>query len=241
VELPLGVFGIAIATVILPSLSAKKASGSEQAFSDTIDWALRMVLVIGLPAALALIVLAEPLITVLFHYGALLDNDVLQAAKSLRAYAAGLLAFMLVKILAPGFFARQDMKTPVKIGIYAMIANMVFNLILVWPLQHAGLALATALSSWCNALCLLWLLKKAGVYMPGPGWRIFWFKLVFACLAMVALVFWLNEPTQSWFEWGMMQRIQHLALMVGAGIVVYFISLLVLGVNLKALLRDKHI
>ena len=241
VELPLGVFGIAIATVILPSLSAKKASGSEQAFSDTIDWALRMVLVIGLPAALALIVLAEPLITVLFHYGALLDNDVLQAAKSLRAYAAGLLAFMLVKILAPGFFARQDMKTPVKIGIYAMIANMVFNLILIWPLQHAGLALATALSSWCNALCLLWLLKKAGVYMPGPGWRIFWFKLVFACLAMVALVFWLNEPTQSWFEWGMMQRIQHLALMVGAGIVVYFISLLVLGVNLKALLRDKHI
>lgn len=241
VELPLGVFGIAIATVILPSLSAKKASGSEQAFSDTIDWALRMVLLIGLPAALALIVLAEPLITVLFHYGALLDNDVLQAAKSLRAYASGLLAFMLVKILAPGFFARQDMKTPVKIGIYAMIANMVFNLILIWPLQHAGLALATALSSWCNALCLLWLLKKGGIYMPGPGWGVFWLKLVFACLAMVSLVLWLNEATQIWFEWGMFQRIQHLALMVGAGIAVYFVSLLVLGVNLKALLRDKHI
>lgn len=240
VELPLGVFGIAIATVILPSLSAKKASGSEQAFSDTIDWALRMVLLIGLPAALALIVLAEPLITVLFHYGALLDNDVLQAAKSLRAYAAGLLAFMLVKILAPGFFARQDMRTPVKVGIYAMIANMVFNLLLIWPLQHAGLALATALSSWCNALCLLWLLKKADIYKSSKGWGAFWLQLILACSAMVALIWWLNEPTQTWFAWDMLQRIQHLAIMVVVGIAAYFIVLLLVGVNLKSLLRDKH-
>ncbi|WP_156498580.1 murein biosynthesis integral membrane protein MurJ, partial [Oleiphilus sp. HI0079] len=237
---PLGVFGIAIATVILPSLSAKKASGSEQAFSDTIDWALRMVLVIGLPAAFALIVLAEPLITVLFHYGALLDNDVLQAAKSLRAYAAGLLAFMFVKVLAPGFFARQDMKTPVKIGIYAMIANMVFNLVLIWPLQHAGLALATALSSWCNALCLLWLLRKSNIYRSSEGWMLFWLKLVVACSVMLGLVFWLNEPTQTWFAWGLLQRIQHLALMVGVAIMAYFVVLLLLGVNLKALLQDKH-
>ena len=129
-ELPLGIFGIAIATVILPSLSRQHASQSKQDFSNTIDWALRIVLLMGVPAAVALIVLAEPLVTVLFYYGELTQNDVFMSAMSLRAYALGLLAFMLIKVLAPGYFSRQDMKTPVKIGIWAMTANMLFNLIL---------------------------------------------------------------------------------------------------------------
>ena len=142
-ELPLGVFGIAIATVILPSLSRKHAAESAGQFAATLDWAVRAVLLIGLPAALALALLAEPLIATLFHYGEVTDRDVTMAAQSLRAYSAGLLAFMLIKVLAPGYFARQDTKTPVKIGIIAMVANMAFNLALIFPLAHAGLALAT--------------------------------------------------------------------------------------------------
>src|SRR5690606_22429132 len=137
-ELPLGVFGIAIATVILPSLSRKHADQAPERFAATMDWAVRMVLLIGLPAMLALGVLAEPLLATLFHYGAVTERDILMSTQSLRAYAAGLLAFMLVKVLAPGYFARQDTRTPVRIGIIAMAANMVFNLILIWPLAHAG-------------------------------------------------------------------------------------------------------
>ena len=137
-ELPLGVFGIAIATVILPSLSRKHAAESADQFAATLDWAVRAVLLIGLPAALALALLAEPLIATLFHYGEVTDRDVTMAAQSLRAYSAGLLAFMLIKVLAPGYFARQDTKTPVKIGIIAMVANMAFNLALIFPLGTCG-------------------------------------------------------------------------------------------------------
>ncbi|HAG94499.1 MAG TPA: murein biosynthesis integral membrane protein MurJ, partial [Gammaproteobacteria bacterium] len=163
-ELPLGVFGIAIATVILPSLSRKHASQSVEAFSQTLDWAVRMVLLIGLPAALALVVLAAPLLVTLFQYGEFSAADVDRASLSLQAYGAGLLGFMLVKVLAPGYFARQDTKTPVKVGIKAMVANMVFNLALIVPLAHVGLALATSLSALLNAF-LLWLgLRREGVY-----------------------------------------------------------------------------
>ncbi|MCH2158901.1 MAG: murein biosynthesis integral membrane protein MurJ [Oleiphilaceae bacterium] len=239
VELPLGVFGIAIATVILPALSANNAAKSEEAFSATIDWALKMVLLIGLPAALALIVLAEPLIAVLFHYGALNDTDVLQSAHSLRAYALGLLAFMFVKVLAPGFFARKDMRTPVKIGIYAMIANMVFNLALIWPLQHAGLALATAMSAWLNAICLLVVLKRQGVYKSGNGWFVFVIRLLGAVVAMVLVVSYLNSPTQEWLVWDVWQRISTIGLLVICGIFSYFIVLLCLGLNLKNMLKQK--
>ncbi|WP_068749806.1 murein biosynthesis integral membrane protein MurJ, partial [Oleiphilus sp. HI0123] len=195
-ELPLGIFGIAIATVILPSLSRKHSSQSHKAFSDTLDWAIRIVLLMGVPAAVALIVLAEPLVTSLFYYGALEQRDVYMSAMSLRAYALGLLAFMLIKVLAPGYFSRQDMKTPVKIGIWAMCANMVFNLILIWPLQHTGLALATALSSWMNALWLLSGLVKRDVYHRSEGWALFVLRIVVAVVAMVLAVSWMNVETE---------------------------------------------
>ena len=149
-ELPLGVFGIAIATVILPNLSAHRAAAREDQFASTLDWAMRSVLLIGLPAALALILLAEPILITLFQYGALTPTDVDMASLSLRAYSLGLIAFMLIKILAPGYYARKDTATPVKIGIIAMAANMVMNLAFVLPLLwyfnvgHVGLALATS-------------------------------------------------------------------------------------------------
>jgi putative peptidoglycan lipid II flippase len=236
-ELPLGIFGIAIATVILPSLSRQHASQSKQEFSNTIDWALRIVILMGVPAALALILLAEPLVTALFYYGELTQNDVFMSAMSLRAYALGLLAFMLIKVLAPGYFSRQDMKTPVKIGIWAMTANMVFNLILIWPLQHTGLALATAISSWMNAFWLLSGLIKRDVYVRSKGWGLFSVRILFANSLMIALVYYLNPATLAWFDMTVWERSGQLSLLVVSGIGLYFLALILSGIRLKALLK----
>jgi putative peptidoglycan lipid II flippase len=235
-ELPLGIFGIAIATVILPTLSRKHASKSDQEFSDTIDWALRIIILMGLPAAIALILLAEPLVTSLFYYGALTQQDVFMSAQSLRAYALGLLAFMLIKVLAPGYFSRQDMKTPVKIGIWAMCANMVLNLILIWPLQHTGLALATAISSWMNALWLLHGLVNQKVYRRSKGWGIFILRILLANAVMIALIFWLQIPIENWFAMDVWERVSELSLLVTFGVGTYFIVLILSGLNLKRVL-----
>ena len=234
-ELPLGVFGIAIATVILPSLSRKHAEKSTGHFARTLDWAMRMVLLIGVPAAMALLVLAEPLIATLFHYGEMTDRDVTMAAMSLRAYACGLLAFMLIKVLAPGYFSRQDTKTPVKVGIIAMVVNMVFNLILIWPLAHVGLALATTLSAFLNAGLLLRGLIRDGVFSWQPGWGLFVVQLLLANGAMVALLFWLVGTPEQWLAYGLWQRIMQMALLVGVGIATYLIVMVASG------LRPRHL
>ncbi|MBR9827422.1 MAG: murein biosynthesis integral membrane protein MurJ [Oceanospirillales bacterium] len=234
-ELPLGVFGIAIATVILPSLSRTHADKSPERFARTLDWAIRMILLIGVPAALALVLLAEPLIATLFHYGQMTDRDVLMAAMSLRAYAFGLLAFMLIKVLAPGYFARQDTKTPVKIAVKAMIANMVFNLILVWPLDHAGLALATSLSAFLNAGWLLHGLLKEGVFRWQPGWGAMLLRLVSAALALVVTLLLIQQQLGDWLRADVWQRVQWMALLVGAGGGVYLLTLAVTGLRVRHL------
>lgn len=234
-ELPLGAFGIAIGTVILPSLSRQHAGGDPKAFSATIDWALRMVLLVGVPAALALAILSEPLIASLFHYGKMTERDVVQAANALEAYSLGVLTFMLIKVLAPGFFARQDLRTPVRIAVQCMVANMAFNLVLIWPLQHVGLALSTSLSSMLNTGLLLWGLRKAGVYQPAPGWGLFALRLLAGCAAMVALVWWLNAPSAAWFAWGWQRRALELSLLVGGGIAVYVAAMVLLGLRLRHL------
>ncbi|MGQ4879115.1 murein biosynthesis integral membrane protein MurJ [Billgrantia sp. LNSP4103-1] len=231
VELPLGVFGIAIGTVILPALSKRHAEQAGQHFAAMLDWAVRAVLLLGLPAALALAILAEPLLISLFHYGAMTEHDIAMAAMSLRAYAFGLVAFMLIKVLAPGFFARQNTKTPVKVGIIAMVANMVFNLILIWPLAHAGLALATALSAFLNAGLLGWLLYKQGVLVFQSGWSRYAVQLVGGCAVMSGGLAWLAPDWQQWLEWGVWTRVQWLALLVLVGAAVYFAWLAAWGVR----------
>ncbi len=233
-ELPLGAFGIAIGTVILPSLSRQHAGEDPKAFSATLDWAIRMVLLVGVPAALALGLLAEPLIATLYNYGKMTDYAVEQSAMALQAYSLGVLTFMLIKVLAPGYFARQDLKTPVKIAIVCMVANMGFNLILIWPLQHVGLALATSLSSVLNTWLLLWGLRKAGVYVPSAGWRLFILRLVAACAVMAALIYLLNVPSAEWFAWGWKKRVLEMSILVVAGIVVFFAALGIFG------MRPKH-
>ncbi len=234
-ELPLGVFGIAIATVILPSLSRTHAAQNPERFAQMLDWGIRMILLIGVPAALALALLAEPLIATLFHYGEMTDRDVMMSAFSLRAYAFGLLAFMLIKVLAPGYFARQDTKTPVKIAVKAMAANMVLNLILIWPLDHAGLALATSLSAFMNAGWLLHGLLKEGVFRWQPGWGAMLFRLLSASAVLVATLLLIQQQQGDWLSAELWTRVQWMTLLVLAGGGAYVLTLVATGLRLRHL------
>lgn len=234
-EMPLGVFGIAIATVILPSLSRKHASQSTEAFSATLDWAVRMIMLIGVPAGLALVILAVPLLVTLFQYGEFSSNDVEQSARALQAYSLGLLGFMLIKVLAPGYFARQDTSTPVKIGVWSMVANMLLSLALIVPLTHTGLALATSAAAFLNAGMLYSGLRKAGVYVPGKGWLMFFTRLCLASLAMSAMLVWLDRSLADWLAWGWRDRVLWLTLQVVSGITTYFVVLFACGVRVRHL------
>src|SRR5690606_39732425 len=149
------------------------------------------------------------------------QEAVVQSARALEAYSLGVLAFMLIKVLAPGFFARQDLKTPVRVAVICMVANMVMNLILIWPRKHVGLALATSLSSMLNAGMLFCGLYKIGVFQIAPGWGLFLLRLFGGCAAMVAAIWWLNVPSDEWFDWGWQQRALQLGLLVVAGMVAF--------------------
>lgn len=233
VELPLGVFGIAIATVILPALSKRHAEQSREHFAQMLDWAIRAVLLLGLPAALALAVLAEPLLISLFHYGEMTAYDIAMAAMSLRAYALGLVAFMLIKVLAPGYFARQDAKTPVKVGIIAMVANMGLNLLFIVPLAHAGLALATALSAFLNAGLLARGLWRSGVLVFQPGWGRYAGQLVGGCALLGVGLWWLSPEWRVWLAWDVWHRAWVLASLVIGGAAAYFAWLAACGIRLR--------
>ncbi len=231
IEFPLGVFGVALATVILPSLSQQHARGSPALFSETLDWALRLTLLIILPAALALAVLAGPVLSTLFQYGEFGPHDVEMARLSLMAYACGLLGFVGVKILAPGFYARQDTRTPVRIGVIAMLTNIVLNLALVVPLAHAGLALATALAALLNAGLLLASLRRTAVYRPAPGWPGFIVRLLAANAVMGAFLLIARGDLARWLGATLAERAAWLVMLIGSGAVVYFMVLLVSGIR----------
>jgi putative peptidoglycan lipid II flippase len=246
-ELPLGVFGIAIATVILPRLSSLQANADDSRFSETLDWGMRAVLLIGLPASVALILLAEPILVTLFQYGALTPTDVEMASLSLRAYSLGLMAFMLVKVLAPGFYARKDMVTPVRIGIKAMVANMVMNLVFViplymyWNIGHVGLALATSLAAYLNAVLLLRGLRSKGELQFQPGWRRFLVRLSIASTMMGAVIALLAPDSELWLEWDWWQRSLQLALLVSAGLFTYLLSQLMMGTRIRDFYTQKSL
>ena len=235
-EFPLGVFGVALATVILPKLSREHAATSPQAFSRTLDWALRWAVLIGLPAAVALAVLAGPMLTTLFQYGAFTAYDVRMAQQSLIAFAFGLQAFILIKVLAPGFYARQDTRTPVKIGIIALVANMVLNVLLIWPLAHAGLALATTLSAMLNAGLLYQHLLRAEIYRPEPGWGRFLLLIIAASLFMGGLLWLLAGPLDWWLASGAWARVRWLMVLIASGLVSYALILLACGLRPRQLL-----
>jgi len=247
VEFPLGLLGIALATVILPKLSQDHAKASPEKFSATLDWALRFALLIGLPAAVGLVILAAPMLATLFYGGAFTGEDVYLSSLSLMAYASGLMGFILVKVLAPGFYARQDTTTPVKIGIQAMVANMVLNILFVTPLYmmdfkgaHAGLALATTASAYINAFLLYHVLRKNGFYQPQKGWLKMFAQVTFACTAMAALLIYATPPLETWLAWTTVERAGALTMWVLAGFLCYLIALLIVGVKLKSFLKVEN-
>lgn len=240
VEFPLGVFGIALATVILPRLSQQHALQSAAQFSQTLDWALRWVLVVGLPASAGLMVLAKPALISLFQYGEFSAHDVDMATRSLLAYGAGLGAFILVKVLAAGFYSRHDMKTPVKIAVIAMVANMVMNILLVFPLAHAGLALATSLSAWLNALLLLHLLRRNAVYQAQAGWRLLFVRVFAAVGAMLAVLYFWMPDAAEWATKAWEGRALNLILWLIIGALVYVAALLLVGVRPHHLLAHRE-
>ncbi|MEE9357924.1 murein biosynthesis integral membrane protein MurJ [Candidatus Vondammii sp. HM_W22] len=232
-EFPLGVLGVALATVILPSLSKKHATESQEGFSHTIDWALRWALLLGLPASVGLFLLAGPMIATLFQSAVFDAGDVAMSQRSLMAYALGLVPFILIKVLAPGYYARQDTKTPVKIAIVAMISNMVLNIALVFSLAHAGLALATTLSAALNAFLLYRGLRGSEVYTPEKGWRSLIICAVFACLIMGGILFLGAGNLHSWVEMEGWARIWRLLLIILAGGAGYFVTLFIAGIRLR--------
>lgn len=235
-EFPLGVFGVAITTVILPHLSRHHATKSTVEFSLTLDWALRTILLVGFPAALVLSVISGPLLSTLFQHGKFDAYAVVMSQKSLIMFAIGIAPFMLIKILAAGFYAKQDMRTPVRIGILAMVSNMVFNVMLIWPLAHAGIALATSLSAFINMGFLYYFLRKKAIYQPRTGWGYFTFRLLAAnCLLAIWLYFSAGD-LQWWLtsQWSL--RALHLLFILFFSVVIYFVGLWLAGIKPRDLL-----
>lgn len=228
-ELPLGLIGIAVATVILPTLSTKHAEKSDAEFRATIDWALKVIFMVGVPASLAMGILAEPLLASLFHHGQFDRTDVVKSAMALQALSGGILAFMLVKVFAPAFYARQDIKTPVRIGIIAMVANMVFNLMLVWHLEHVGLSLASTLSAFLNAGLLYKGLHEKGIYRFGRHWLKLAVRFALANAVMVAVLLAITPDSQWWLANQSWSRVGWVLLICAGGAASYGVALLAVG------------
>jgi putative peptidoglycan lipid II flippase len=228
-ELPAGVLGVALGTILLPSLSKHHADGSAPEYSRLLDWGLRLTLLLALPAAAALAVLALPLIATLFHYGRFGVEDAWMTRQALMAYSLGLVGMILVKILAPGFYARQNVITPVKIGLVTLVATQLMNLVFVGPLKHAGLALAIGLGACLNAALLYRQLRRQDIYRPQPGWLVFTLKVAAAVLAMSAALWLAMGPAATWLEAHWAWKLGALFGLVALGSAVYGACLLLLG------------
>ena len=236
-EFPAGLLGAALGTILLPSLSKTHANGQKEEFSALLDWGLRLTLLLTLPAALALAILAVPLLSTLFQHGAFTAADVLRTREALVAYTVGLSGLILVKILAPAFYARQDIRTPVKIALLTLTLTQLMNLVFIGWLHHAGLALSTGLASCINAVLLYRGLRQREVYQPAAGWGTFLLRLLTALLLMGLTLAWGLGRESDWFQWHSLTRISHLSLLVAGGGGVYLLSLWALGFRLKDFTR----
>lgn len=232
VELPLGVFGVAISTVILPKLSRAYSRTDDGDFSGTLNWAIKFTVLLGLPICAGLVVLAQPMLATLFEYGSFNAFDTHMVALAMSAYALGLPAFLLIKMFAPGFYARQDTKTPVKIGMVAVGANLVFKAMIVLPWMflfggyaaHAGLALTTAMAAWVNFGLLAYFLKKRDAWNPDPALWLFLRQVLAATLVMAAVLLWLRPDAMQWTHADALTRIFWLVSLIVGGMLVYAVS-----------------
>jgi putative peptidoglycan lipid II flippase len=232
-ELPSGVLGVALGTILLPTLAKTYASKDRHEYSRILDWGLRLCFVLVLPCALALGILAEPLTVSLFQYGQFSGFDAEMTQRALIAYSVGLLGIIVIKVLAPGFYAQQNIRTPVKIAIFTLVCTQLFNLALIGPLAHAGLALAISAGACLNAGLLFYQLRKQKMYQPQPGWGKFGFKLVVAVTVMSAVLLAGMHFMPAWDEGHMLERFLRLGALVVAGVVAYFGMLLLLGFRLR--------
>ncbi|MEH3022644.1 MAG: murein biosynthesis integral membrane protein MurJ [Pseudomonas oryzihabitans] len=232
-ELPSGVLGVALGTILLPALSRTYAKADRQEYSRLLDWGLRLCFLLVLPCSAALALLSEPLTVSLFQYGRFDAHDALMTQRALVAYAVGLLGIILVKVLAPGFYAQQNIKTPVKIALFTLAVTQVLNLILIGPLQHVGLALAIGLAACLNAGLLFWQLRRHNLFIPQAGWMSFLLRLLVAVGVMSAVLFGLMQLLPSWSEGLMWQRLLRLGGLVAVGVLAYFSSLFLLGFRLR--------
>lgn len=234
VEFPLGILGMGLATVILPNLAKNHSTDDTAAFSATLDWGLRLVLLVGMPATIGLFVLAEPMLSTLFQYNEFTIIDVHKAGQSLKAYSVGLLGYLFIKILVPGFTSRQDLNTPVRYGIYAMAASLILNVVLVFPLAHAGLALATSLGAFFNAALLLKKLLTDSVYQPGNGWLLFLGRVILASAVMAASLCYFVDGSW-WNQWEPADRAINLLKWISIGCIMYVLTLTLIGLRLRHL------
>jgi putative peptidoglycan lipid II flippase len=236
-EFPAGLLGAALGTILLPSLSKHYTTRSVEQYSQLLDWGVRLTLILSLPAAVALALLAVPLTATLFHYGAFSADDVFGTRNAVIAYSVGLAGLILVKVLAPGFYAQQDIKTPVRIALITLAATQSMNLILIWPLKHAGLALAIGLGACLNAALLYRALRRRGIYHPEPGWGVFMGKVATAMAIMGIVLWWSAGASAAWLDAGIGERAGRLAGVIAAGVVVYFGTLYALGFRLQDFIK----
>lgn len=228
-EFPTGVLGVALGTILLPSLSRSHANADIHAYSELLDWGLRLSLLLALPSAVGLAVIAHPLVVSLFQYGKFTAFDAVMTEQALIAYSVGLLGLILVKVLAPGFYARQDIRTPVRIAMMTLMLTQLMNLLFIWQLRHAGLALAISLGACFNAGMLLYTLLKRGLFLPRPGWRIFLLKLVLAVLVMALVLYAAMAMFPAFSQGTIWLRCTRLFALVLLGIAAYFATLGLLG------------
>ncbi|HGU8283280.1 TPA: murein biosynthesis integral membrane protein MurJ, partial [Escherichia coli] len=236
-EFPSGVLGVALGTILLPSLSKSFASGNHDEYNRLMDWGLRLCFLLALPSAVALGILSGPLTVSLFQYGKFTAFDALMTQRALIAYSVGLIGLIVVKVLAPGFYSRQDIKTPVKIAIVTLILTQLMNLAFIGPLKHAGLSLSIGLAACLNASLLYWQLRKQKIFTPQPGWMAFLLRLVVAVLVMSGVLLGMLHIMPEWSLGTMPWRLLRLMAVVLAGIAAYFAALAVLGFKVKEFAR----
>ena len=234
-QLPLGIFAIAIATVILPKLSNLFASESREQFSSTLDWSIRLILLIGLPAVIGLVMLSEPIILTLFERGEFGAQDSQMASSSLIALAFGLLAFMLIKILTPSFFARQQPKKPMIVALISMVLNAFLAWLLGFQLgyAHVGLALASSISAFFTVITLLFILRKDKVYKASQGWIYFLLRMLIASIVLILLIGYFGKEVDYLRQISEFSRFLYIIKIVLIGMVGYFLSLWILGIRIK--------
>lgn len=240
-ELPTGLLGVALGTILLPSLSKHHANKSGDEYSALLDWGLRLALLLALPAAIALALLGEPLTIALYQYGQFTAHDSEMTRLALSAYAVGLPGLILLKVLAPAFYARQNLKTPVKIALVTLTITQILNLLLVFvlDLKHAGLALSISLAALLNCTLLLWKLRQHKIYHPRPGWGRFALQVIFSVIVMSLVLWAITHFDHGWHNGHMGTRLIHLLPMVFAGMIAYFASLTLAGLRLKHFMRRE--